>query len=136
MKTSQILTVFLLLLAPAIFACQAVTQVLPTETSPAVPLIVTQSTPSSIIAQSPQIQLSDNGKTFTYRITDRFSVFLDDARHPVANLSCSPDGIIGYVSNGSMRGPNQYPIMFEAVAAGQCMLKDGDFSATIEVVGP
>ena len=83
-----------------------------------------------------QIKLSDNGKTFTYHITDRFSVFLDDTKYPVKDLTCMPAGIIGYVSNGSLRGPNNYPIMFEAVAEGQCVLKDGDFSVTIVIAKP
>ena len=80
-----------------------------------------------------QIKLSDYGKTFSYHLTDRFSVFLDDTKYPVNDLICTPDGIIGYVSNGSLGGPGHYPIMFEAVADGQCRLEDHDFHVNIVV---
>jgi len=80
-----------------------------------------------------QIKLSDNGKTFSYRLTDRFSVFLDDTKYPVKDLTCKPEGIIGYVSNGSLGGPGHYPIMFEAVAEGTCRLEDHDFYIDIVV---
>ena len=82
---------------------------------------------------SAQIKLSDNGKTFSYHLTDRFSVFLDDSNYPVKDLICLPEGIIGYVSNGSLGGPGRYPIMFEAVAEGQCRLADHDFKVEIQV---
>ena len=80
-----------------------------------------------------QIKLSDNGKIFSYRLTDRFSVFLDDTKYPVQDLSCKPEGIIGYVSNGSFGGTGHYPIMFEAVAQGTCRLEDHDFHVHIVV---
>jgi len=82
-----------------------------------------------------QIKLSDNGKMFSYHLTDRFTVFLDDTKYPVKDLECTPEGIIGYVSNGSLGGLDHYPIMFEAVAEGTCRLEDHDFHADI-VVSP
>ena len=103
------------------------------------PASPTQSTPDSgatITAEmknEAQIKLSDYGKLFSYRLTDRFSVFLDDTTYPVKDLSCKPDGIIGYVSNGSLGGPGGYPIMFEAVAQGTCRLEDHDFHVEIVV---
>ena len=78
-----------------------------------------------------QIKLSDNGKTFSYHLTDRFSVFLDDTRYPVKDLICKPEGKIGYISNGSLGGPGHYPIMFEAISEGQCRLEDHDFHVDI-----
>ncbi len=80
-----------------------------------------------------QIKLSDNGGTFSYHPTDRFSVFLDDVKYPVKDLTWVPEGIIGYVSNGSLGGPGRYPIMFEAVAEGTCHLEDHDFHVDIIV---
>jgi hypothetical protein len=35
------------------------------------------------------------------------------------------------VSNGAMRGPGLYPVMFEALQTGQCTLTDRDFTAHI-----
>jgi hypothetical protein len=83
-----------------------------------------------------QIKLSDNGKTFSYHLTDRFSVFLHDIKYPVKDLTCTPDGIIGYISNGSLGGPGRYPIMFERVAEGKCRLEDHNFHVDIIVTKP
>ena len=139
MKTQKHFIAFALLFLSLASACQAVTYVQPTTTSLA---LVPSPTPDIAATQAAQMQndaqikLSDNEKTFTYHVTDRFSIFLDDTKYPIKNLTCIPGGVIGYVSNGSFRGPNNYPIMFEAVAEGQCVLKDGIFSATIVVANP
>ncbi len=136
MKTRKYFIVFALLILALASACQAVAPVQPTAIQPTPAQLPTPDIAATQAAQmqnAAQIKLSDNGKTFTYHLTDRFSVFLDDTNYPVKNLTCTPDGIIGYVSNGSLRGPNKYPIMFEAAAEGQCVLKDGNFSVTIVV---
>ncbi len=109
----------------SISACQAATPIQPTPDRSA--------TITTEMKDSAQIKLSDNGGTFTYRLTDRFSVFLDDTKYPVKDLACMPKGIIGYVSNGSLGGPGRYPIMFEAVAEGTCRLEDHDFDVDIVV---
>jgi hypothetical protein len=106
-------------------ACQTSTPVRPTPVSAA--------TVATEQRNDGDIQLSDNGKTFSYHLTDRFSVFLDDTKDPVKDLSCTPDGVIGYVSNGSLGGPGHYPIMFEAVKEGNCRLADHDFHVDIVV---
>ncbi len=80
-----------------------------------------------------QIKLSDEGRTFIYHLTDRFSVFLDDTKYPVKDLTCAPDEIIDTISNGSLRGPDHYPVMFEAIAEGNCLLKDRDFHVKIDI---
>jgi hypothetical protein len=80
------------------------------------------------------IMLEDNGRTYTYYLSNRFFVFLDDEKYPVDSLVCDPKGIIGYISSGSFRGPDLYPIYFEAVDIGSCTLKDHDFVVKIVVV--
>ena len=107
----------------SISACQGVTPIPPTP--------ATDSTLTAQMKNNADINLSDNGETFTYHITDRFIVFLDDEKYPVKDLACTPEGIIGYVSNGSLRGPDLYPIMFEAVKEGQCRLENHDFQVDI-----
>jgi len=90
-------------------------------------------TPDSLadLHKQANVKPEDNGKTFTFPITTRFSVFLDDQNHPVTQLKCSPEGIIGMVSNRSARGSDLYPVMFEALQAGQCTLTDRDFSIIV-----
>lgn len=92
-----------------------------------------QATITTEMKNDAQIKLSDRGKTFSYHITDRFTVFLDDTQYPVQDLLCTPDGIIGYISNGSLGGLSHYPIMFEALAEGTCRLEDHDFQVEIQV---
>jgi len=85
------------------------------------------------LRQQTNVKPEDNGKAFTFTVTTRFTVFLDDQNYPVNELKCSPDGIIGMVSNGSMRGPGLYPVMFEALQTGQCTLTDRDFSVQLTI---
>lgn len=91
------------------------------------PVVGERSTDASGIA------LSDGGRTFTYRVTDRFSVSLDRTRYPVRTLTLTPTGIVGLVSNGSINGPDDYPVMFEAVQPGECLLENRDFRVRIVV---
>jgi hypothetical protein len=91
------------------------------------PVVGERSTDASAIA------LSDGGRTFTYRVTDRFSVSLDRTRYPVRTLTLTPTGIVGLVSNGSINGPDDYPVMFEAVQPGECLLENRDFRVRIVV---
>jgi hypothetical protein len=78
------------------------------------------------------ITIEDSGKTFITHVTSRFWIYLDDRTYPLRDLLNSvPDGLIGYVSNGSIRGPQCYPIMFEVVKEGQALLKLKDFRLSI-----
>lgn len=83
--------------------------------------------------ESADITAKDNGKTFSYIVTQRFSVELDKNLYPISSLKCNPDGTIGQVSNLSINGPDNYPIGFQALKPGTCILKNGDFSVTIRV---
>jgi hypothetical protein len=92
-------------------------------------------TEPDLASSQTQLTEEDNGKTFTYTITSRFMLFLDDEKYPLENITCTPEGFIGYGSNGSMNGPDNYPIMFEAVQPGECLLQNGDFQVQIVVSG-
>jgi hypothetical protein len=105
--------------------------------SPTLPIPISSASPTpdpvEQMRQEADIKVSDSGKTFPFGVTVRFSVFLDDARYPVSALRCSPEGVIGIVSNGSLRGPDLYPISFEGLQPGTCQLTDGDFSVRIVI---
>lgn len=79
------------------------------------------------------ITIKDNGKTFIAHVTSRFWIYLDDRIYPLRDLLNSVPQIIGYVSNGSIRGPQCYPIMFEAVKEGKGFLQIRDFRLSIVV---
>lgn len=79
------------------------------------------------------ITSADNDKTLVVHQTDRFSVFLDDREYPLGELQTGPAGMLGTVSNGSLRGPNCYPIMFEALGEGEASLHDRDFKLKVLV---
>ncbi|MCX6034783.1 MAG: hypothetical protein NTV38_07380 [Chloroflexi bacterium] len=78
------------------------------------------------------ITIEDNGKTFVSHVTSRFWIYLDDRIYPLQDLINSiPEGLIGDISNGSIRGPQCYPIMFEAVHEGKGHIKIKDFQLSI-----
>jgi hypothetical protein len=79
------------------------------------------------------ITLVDNGSTFNFAKTERFSIHLDDTLYPLAEFICSPQGIIGMVSNGSALGPGVYPVTYEGVKSGSCTCVDRDFSVDIVI---
>lgn len=78
------------------------------------------------------ITIEDNGKTFVSHVASRFWIYLDDRIYPLRDLLNSiPEGLIGYISNGSIRGPQCYPIMFEAVHEGKGLIRIKDFQLSI-----
>lgn len=81
------------------------------------------------------IAAADNGKTFSYPVTSRFMVELDGKQYPQAELNCSPNGIIGSISNTVAVTPPLYAARFETVQPGTCLLSDRDFSVHILVTG-
>ena len=67
-------------------------------------------------------------------MTSRFSICLDEARHPLSDLNV--DGCpFGYVSNLSHNGPDNYPIGFEVTREGSCMARNGDYEVEIVASG-
>lgn len=78
------------------------------------------------------ITMDDNGKTFFTHVTSRFWIYLDDRVYPLQDLLAAiPEGLLGYISNGSVRGPQCYPIMFEAIHEGKGLLMFKDFQLSI-----
>jgi hypothetical protein len=63
-------------------------------------------------------------------MTSRFSICLDEARHPFRQLDVAGCPV-GYVSNLSLAGPESYPIGYEVTAAGSCTVRNGDYQVRI-----
>jgi hypothetical protein len=77
---------------------------------------------------------ADNGKTFVFGVTDRFSVVLPETSIADSLATCTPDGVIGGITNIIDAPKGERAVRFEAVAPGVCTLTWGQFSATIRVV--
>lgn len=65
---------------------------------------------------------ADAGKVFTYVVTSRFSLVLDNAKYPYSNTVCGPDNILGAIA-----GTGSYEIF----KTGKCELQNGNFHVTI-----
>lgn len=79
------------------------------------------------------IEETDSGKTFSFRETERFSVYLDAQRFPLGNMDTSNCKFFGYISNLSTNGPDNYPIGYEITGQGSCVLRNGAFH--VKIVG-
>jgi hypothetical protein len=83
------------------------------------------------------ITLKDNGRTFTYRVTTRFALFLDKDIYPESEQQCKPAGIASYVSNASGLYDEQLKLTsvgFEGVQPGTCVVEIRDFRVVIQIV--
>ena len=112
----------------------------PLLSAPNDPLLSTPTMTASMslpISNQFEITLRDNGQTFTYSVTSRFLVFLDQTRYPQREQVCKPDGIASWVSNGmglyhdELKLPS---VGFEAVQRGTCVIQVNDFKVIIRVV--
>jgi hypothetical protein len=83
-----------------------------------------------------EITEADNGKTFTYTVTSRFSVILDGKKYPPADHSVAPTDIIGYISNVPSVDPPLQAVRYEGVNPGTCTIRNGDFAVTVIIVPP
>jgi hypothetical protein len=81
-----------------------------------------------------EITEADNGKTFTYAVTSRFSVILDGNKHPPDDFTVAPSGVIGYISNVPSVDPPLQAVRYEGVIPGTCTIRNGDFAVTVRIV--
>ncbi len=88
---------------------------------------------NSPVSDQYELTDKDNGKTFVYTVTSRFSVVLDAARYPVQAIHCTPDGIIGTITNLPSVAPPLAARRFQGVQPGQCELRNGDWSVMIVI---
>jgi hypothetical protein len=103
-----------------------------------VTVVPTQDLPTPEIFWTPmpgEITAADSGSTTTISITSRISVILNGYDYPKENLSilCSPSDALGSISNIPTVPPPYYAVRFEAVAAGECNIQNGNFFVIIKV---
>jgi hypothetical protein len=80
-----------------------------------------------------EITQDNSGERLSYTVTTRFGVSLDPQANPPERLRCTPEGVIGAISNVPPSGSSLYIARFEAVQPGTCTLTDDNFSAVISV---
>lgn len=83
-----------------------------------------------------EITADNNGMTYTFVLTSRFSLVLEESDYPRANLhaSCTPSNILGQISNVEPVPPDYYVIRYEGTAVGSCTLADGNFQVVINII--
>jgi hypothetical protein len=103
----------------------------PIPTEPQVTMDWTGWTPSS-----GEIVASDSGKFFDFWLTSRFSIVLKESDYPVVNLEliCNPEVVLGWISNVEPAPLDYYVIRYEGASLGQCIIRNGQFEVTINIV--
>ena len=92
--------------------------------------------PDAPASVATQLRAKDNGGSFTYKVAGFFQVFLDPASYPKEGFACAPDNVIQEVEGTTGVYDIEtgfYGVAFEALAAGSCVLTNGDYSVTITV---
>lgn len=93
--------------------------------------------PACVVDACPfEIHEEDANGKFTYRLTSRFTLILDETKHPADQLAvvCTPEHVIGSISNVPSVQKPLYAARFEGVLAGSCLISNGDFSAVVRIV--
>ncbi len=97
----------------------------------------TEAAPACVLDDCPfELTASSTGSAFVYRLTSRFTVILDGDLYPKAELSCTPEGILGAISNIPAVQAPLYAVRYDGIAPGTCTLRDRDFFAQITIVDP
>jgi hypothetical protein len=83
-----------------------------------------------------EIVAGDNGKSFDFWLTSRFSIVLKESDYPDAHLilTCNPEIVLGRISNVEFVPPDYYVIRYEGSGLGQCTIQNGQFEVTINVI--
>jgi len=93
-------------------------------TSSNIPL---STTPTPQLTQQYEFTEQVSGRTVTYTVTSRFGISLNQQKYPKKNIqiSCTPPGTLGSISNLPSVRPPLYAVRYEAVQPGLCTIKSG-----------
>jgi len=88
------------------------------------------------LTQQYEFTVQDSGKTVTYTATSRFGITLNSQKYPKSNMqvSCSPQGTLGSISNIPSVAPPLYAVRYEGIGPGICTIKDGTFFLIVRIV--
>jgi predicted small lipoprotein YifL len=101
-----------------------------------VPTSTPQPTVAALTPGPGEIVAADNGKTFTIGLTWRIALVLREDQYPAKDLTvtCTPGPVLGGISNVESAPAGYVVRRYEGVDLGQCVLRNGDFSVTVDVV--
>jgi hypothetical protein len=104
-----------------------------TPTSSNIPL---STTPTPRLTQQYEFTEQDSGRMVTYTVTSRFGINLNQQRYPKKNIqiSCTPPGTLGSISNLPSIVPPLYAVRYEAVQPGLCTIKNGTFLLRVRII--
>ena len=93
-------------------------------------------TPTPQLTQQYDFTEQASGRTITYTVTSRFEIILNQQRYSKKNVqvSCTPPGTLGSVSNLPSVTPPLYVIRYEGVQPGLCTIKNGTFLLTVRII--
>ncbi|HET9250952.1 MAG TPA: hypothetical protein VFP58_02395 [Candidatus Eisenbacteria bacterium] len=80
-----------------------------------------------------EIREDGNGLTYTYPVSTRFTLFLDERRNPGHTLMIEPEGIIGRIASVPSVDPPLYAVRFEAARPGRATIRSRGFVITVVV---
>ena len=88
------------------------------------------------LTQQYEFTEQDSGRTVIYTVTSRFGISLNQQKYPKKNMqiSCTPPGTLGSVSNLPYVAPPLYAVRYEAVQPGLCTIKNGTFLLTVRII--
>ncbi len=93
-------------------------------------------TPTPQLTQQYDFTEQASGRTITYTVTSRFEIILNQQRYSKKNVqvSCTPPGTLGSVSNLPSVTPPLYVIRYEGVQPGLCTIKNGTFLLRVRII--
>jgi hypothetical protein len=80
-----------------------------------------------------EIREDGNGQTYTYPVSTRFTLYLDERRNPGHTLTIEPEGTIGRIASVPSADPPLYAVRFEAARPGRATIRSRDFVITVVV---
>jgi hypothetical protein len=93
-------------------------------------------TPTPQLTQQYDFTEQASGRTITYTVTSRFEIILNQQRYSKKNVqvSCTPPGTLGSVSNLPSVTLPLYVIRYEGIQPGLCTIKNGTFLLTVRII--
>lgn len=105
-----------------------------TPTPPSVQISATPPMPQ--LTQQYEFTEKDSGRTITYVVTSRFGIILNQQKYPKkqVQLSCTPAGTLGSISNLPSVAPPLYAVRYQGVQPGICTIRNGQFLLRVRII--